>query len=134
MRWVDFFCTGYLENHADLASQIEEKILQWIAMKAKKAIPGDVINIVVCGHGDPQRLGFYAGYNRIFPFELDRMLEKFKQGVTVNIISGSAHSVEEEVCEPRSAPTKGPEPLNEGCHGLGFSHIVSHSLRLLRPS
>lgn len=80
---------------ADLASQIEGKIRQWIAVKAKRAIPGDVINIVVCGHGDPQRLGFYAGYHRIFPFEMDRMLGKFKPGVTVNVISGSAHSVEE---------------------------------------
>ena len=116
---------------ADLASQIEGKIRQWIAVKAKKAVPGDVINIVICGHGDPQRLGFYAGYHRIFPFEMDRMLGKFKPGVTVNVISGSAHSVEEEGCELQTARTKRPQPQSEGFHRLGFSHKFSRSLGLL---
>lgn len=87
-------------------------------VKAKRAIPGDVINVVVCGHADPQRLGFYAGYHRIFPFEIDRMLGKFKPGVTVNFISGSAHSVEEEGCELRTAPIKRPKLHGEESHGL----------------
>lgn len=89
-------------------------------VKANKAIPGDVINIVVCGHADPQRLGFYAGYHRIFPFEMDRMLGKFKPGVTVNVISGSAHSVEreEEECELRTTASKRPKPHSEEYHEL----------------
>lgn len=99
---------GCLENCADLACQIEKKIRQWIGVKAKRAISGDVINIVVCGHGDPQRLGFYAGYHRIFPSEMNRILGRFKKGVTVNFISGSAHSVEEVVSGSRSSRTKQP--------------------------
>lgn len=123
-----------LESYADLAFQIEAKIRQWIAVKAKSAIPGDVINIVVCGHGDPQRLGFNAGYHRIFPFEMNRVLGKFKQGVTVNVISGSAHPVEGEGCEPRIARTKRPRQVSEGFHKRWLSHIASHSLGLLGPS
>lgn len=96
-----------------LASQIEGKIRQWIAVKSKKAVPGDVINIVVCGHGDPRRLGFYAGYHRIFPFEMDRLLGKFKPGVTVNVISGSVNSVEDEGCESQTARTERPKPRSE---------------------
>lgn len=127
----------HLRNTANFASQIEAKIWQWIIVKAKRAIPGDVINIVVCGHGDPQRLGFYAGYHRIFPFEMDKMLGKFKQGVTVNVISGTGHSDEKEersldqiVQHPR---TQRPRPVSEGFPGTGFSHVVTHSLCLLRP-
>lgn len=127
----------HLGNPADLASQIEAKIWQWITVKAKRAIAGDVINIVVCGHGDPQRLGFYAGYHRIFPFEMDKMLGKFKQGVTVNVISGTGHSDDEEECsldqKVQHSQTKRPRPLSEGFLGLGFSHVITHSLSLLRP-
>lgn len=131
-----FFCfrnrlCGLSREYADLASQMEARIRQWIAVKAKRAIPGDIINIVVCGHGDPQRLGFYAGYHRIFPFEMDRMLGKFKHGVTVNVISGSAQSAEED---GRTARTKRPRSLSAWFHGLGFSLQVSHSLSLLRLS
>ena len=106
-------CTDFSSSR-----KIEGRIRQWMEVKAKRAIPGDVINIVVCGHADPQHLGFYAGYHRIFPFEIDRMLGKFKPGVTVNVISGSAHSVEEEGCELRTAPTKRPKPHGGESHGL----------------
>lgn len=132
---LNYIC--HLTNPAYFASQIEAKIWQWITVKAKTAIPGDVINIVVCGHGDPQRLGFCAGYHRIFPFEMDEMLGKFKQGVMVNVISGAGNSDEKEECSldqivqpPR---THRARQLNERFLGPGFSNLVTHSLSLLRP-
>lgn len=126
-------CICWVEKPADLVSQMAQEIWQWIAVKAKGAIPGDVVNIVVCGRGDPQRLGFYAGHHRIFPFDMDKMLGTFKQGVTVNVISGVGHSDEDEWYnlnqKGQSAQTKRPKPFSEGVLGLRFSRIA-HSLGL----
>lgn len=71
--------------------QLLEKVQNWISVKKQQAVAGDVVNIILEGHGTYK--GEYCiGSRRIHPYAFRDLLSGFKDGVQVNAVSGACHS------------------------------------------
>ena len=79
------------ESFTDV-SQLKGEVIKWIEKKIKSTVSGDVVNIIIEGHGDAKGRGLCLGPNRIFPQEMSDLTSKFRDGIQVNIITGACHS------------------------------------------
>lgn len=71
--------------------QLFEKVQNWIADKKQQAVAGDVVNIILEGHGNFK--GEYCiGSDYVHPYVFRDLLSGFKDGVQVNAVSGACHS------------------------------------------
>ncbi|KAN0081995.1 hypothetical protein V8E54_003293 [Elaphomyces granulatus] len=71
--------------------ELLEKVEKWIVDKVQWAEPGDVVNIILEGHG--AKSGEYCiGDRRLHPYVFRDWVAKFRPGVQVNAISGACYS------------------------------------------
>lgn len=74
------------------AHELLEKVQSWIVEKQTLAEDGDIVNIILEGHGCKGGGELIIGKNWIHPSVLSNLLRNFKVGVQVNAVSGACYS------------------------------------------
>jgi len=71
---------------------LRDRIIQWIVEMSSKAQPGDIVNVIIEGHGSSSLGGIRVGTELFSAADLANNFAKFVEGVQLNAITGACNS------------------------------------------